>query len=74
MITVKHSVDKSLCIETSAKITKTDLNNIEKKMRSIVDANLPITKVTVLKNEAIPSTKVEFTIFDPMTFPKTISF
>ena len=53
MITVKHSVDKSLCIETSSKITKTDLANVEKKMRSVVDANLPITKVTVLKNEAI---------------------
>ncbi len=53
VITVKHSVDKSLCIETSSKITKTDLSNIEKKMHSIVDANLPITQVTVLKNEAI---------------------
>ena len=53
IITVKHSVDKSLCIETSNKITKTDLSNVEKKMRSIVDANLPINKVTVLKTEAI---------------------
>lgn len=53
MITVKHSVDKSLCIETSSKITKQDLVNVEKKMRAVVDANLPITKVTVLKTEAI---------------------
>ena len=53
IITVKHSVDKSVCIETSSKITKTDINNIEKKMQAIVDANLPITKVTVLKTEAI---------------------
>ena len=53
MITVKHSVDKSICIETSAPITKVDLTNVEKKMHSVVDANLPITKVTVLKNEAI---------------------
>ena len=53
IITVKHSADKALCIETSDKITKSDLSNIEKKMHSIVDANLPITKVTVLKNEAI---------------------
>ena len=53
VITVKHSVDKSVCIETSSKITKTDINNIEKKMQAIVDANLPITKVTVLKTEAI---------------------
>lgn len=53
IITVKHSVDKALCIETSGKITKSDIQNIEKKMHSIVDANLPITRVTVLKNEAI---------------------
>lgn len=53
IITVKHSVDKALCIETSSKITKSELSNIEKKMQSIVDANLPITKVTVLKTEAI---------------------
>ena len=53
VITVKHSADKALCIEVSNKITKADLNNVEKKMKSIVDANLPITKVTVLKSEAI---------------------
>ena len=53
IIAVKHSVDKALCIETSNKITKVELNNIEKKMHSVVDANLPITKVTVLKTEAI---------------------
>ena len=53
VITVKHSVDKAICIETSSKITKTELSNIEKKMHSIVDANLPITRVTVLKQEAI---------------------
>ena len=29
IITVKHSVDKSICIETSSKITKTDINNID---------------------------------------------
>ena len=53
VITVKHSVDKSLCLETSDKITKAELNTIEKKMQSVVDANLPITKMTVLKSEAI---------------------
>lgn len=53
IITVKHSVDKSLCIETSSKITKSELLSVEKKMQSIVDANLPITKVTVLKQEAM---------------------
>ena len=53
IITVKHSADKALCIETSNKITKMDLLNIEKKMRSVVDANLPISRVTVLKTEAV---------------------
>lgn len=53
IITVKHSADKALCIETSKKITKEELNSIEKKMFSIVDANLPIAKITVLKSEAI---------------------
>lgn len=52
-ITVKHSVDKSICIETDKKITKEELRDVEKKMKAIVEANLPITKMTVLKNEAI---------------------
>ncbi len=52
-IVVKHSVDRSLCIETTSKITKEDIKKVEEKMKSIVDANLPITKVTVLKREAI---------------------
>ena len=53
VITVKHSADKALCIETSDKITKDDIKSIESKMRSLVDANLPINKVTVLKSEAM---------------------
>ena len=52
-ITVKHSVDKSICIETENPITKEELKNVEKKMHALVEANLPITKMTVLKNEAI---------------------
>ena len=53
IITVKHSADKALCIETSDKITKEDLKIIENKMKSLVEANLPISKVTVLKSEAL---------------------
>ena len=52
-IVVKHSADKALCIETTSKITKEDLQKVEDKMRVIVEANLPINKVTVLKTEAI---------------------
>ena len=53
ILTVKHSADKALCVETSEIISKEDLLNVEKKMHSVVDANLPITKITVLKSEAI---------------------
>lgn len=53
VITVKHSADKALCIETSKVITKEDLVEVEKKMHSVVDANLPISRVAVLKKEAI---------------------
>ena len=52
MIVVKHSADKAICIETTKKITKEELKQVSAKMKSIVDANLPITKVTVLKREA----------------------
>ena len=52
-ITVKHSVDRAICIETEKAITKEELNAVEKKMNAIVEANLPITKMTVLKSEAI---------------------
>lgn len=52
-IVVKHSADRSICIETTKPITKEDIKKVEDKMKSIVDANLPITKVTVLKKEAI---------------------
>ena len=52
-ITVKHSVDRAICIETDNPITKEELSSIEKKMKAVVEANLPITKMTVLKSEAI---------------------
>ncbi len=52
MIIVKHSADKAICIETTKKITKEELKQVSAKMKSIVDANLPINKVTVLKREA----------------------
>ena len=52
IIVVKHSADKAICIEKKKKITKEELKQISAKMKSIVDANLPITRVTVLKREA----------------------
>ena len=52
-IIVKHSADKALCIETKNKITREELKKVYEKMKVIVEANLPIHKVTVLKTEAI---------------------
>ncbi len=52
-VVVKHSADKALCFETTKSITKEDLDNVKQKMHDIVSANLPITKMTVLKSEAI---------------------
>ena len=74
-IIVKHSADKALCIETTSKITKDDLKKVEEKMRVIVEANLPIHKVTVLKTEAIEyfskmgsTNKVELLQYLPSTY------
>ena len=74
-IIVKHSADKALCIETTSKITKDELKKVEEKMRVIVEANLPIHKVTVLKNEAIEyfnkigsTNKVELLQYLPSTY------
>ena len=52
MIVVKHSADKAICKKKKKKITKEELKQVSAKMKSIVDANLPITRVTVLKREA----------------------
>lgn len=52
-IMVKHSADKALCIQTVNKITKEDVVELEKKMHLLVEANLPINKVMVLKTEAL---------------------
>ena len=52
-IIVKHSADKALCIETLNKITRDELLKVKEKMKAVVEANLPIHKVTVLKTEAI---------------------
>lgn len=74
-IIVKHSADKALCIETTNKITKEELKKVEDKMRVIVEANLPIHKVTVLKYEAIEyfekigsNNKVELLQYLPSTY------
>ncbi len=52
-VKVKHSADKALCFETTKDITKDELEKVKKKMLITVSANLPITRITVLKSEAI---------------------
>lgn len=49
---VNHSLDKGLYIESNIKLTEEDLNHLELKMREIVAADLPITKVTVTRLDA----------------------
>ena len=51
-IKVNHSLDKGLYIETNIRLTEEDLTQLELKMKEIVAANLPITKVTVTRLDA----------------------
>lgn len=52
-ITVLHSLDKGLYIETTKSITKEDLTNLETEMINIVNQDLPINRVAVTRMDAI---------------------
>lgn len=52
-LTVNHSLDKGLYIETSEKITKDDVDKLYNEMLKVVDKDLNITKVTVTRLDAI---------------------
>ena len=52
-ITVQHSIDKGLYITTSFKLTEEKLLEIKKMMDTIIQADIPITKVTIDRMEAI---------------------
>lgn len=52
-IKVMHSLDKGLYIETNPNIQEEDIERLSYKMKEIVTSNLPITKVTVSRLEAI---------------------
>ena len=52
-IMVQHSLDKGIYIETNFKLTKEKLKEIKDTMNSIVNAGMPITKVTIDRIEAI---------------------
>ena len=51
-IKVNHSLDKGLYIETNIRLTEEDLTHLELKMKEIIAADLPITKVTVTRLDA----------------------
>ena len=52
-IIVQHSLDKGLYIETNFKLTKEKIKEIKDTMTSIINAGMPITKVTIDRIEAI---------------------
>lgn len=52
-VIVQHSLDKGLYIETNFKLTKEKVKEIKETMNSIINAGLPITKVTIDRLEAI---------------------
>ena len=52
-ILVQHSLDKGIYIETNFKITKEKVETIKEAMESIINADMPITKVTIDRIEAM---------------------
>ena len=52
-IIVQHSLDKGLYIETTFRLTEAKLEAIKNCMTAIIDADMPISKVTIDRLEAI---------------------
>lgn len=52
-IVVQHSLDKGIYIETTFRLTEAKLQAIKDCMQAIIDADMPITKVTIDRLEAI---------------------
>lgn len=52
-LTVNHSLDKGIYIETSKEITEEDILKLEEEMKKIVKQDLEITKVAVTRLDAI---------------------
>ena len=50
---VQHSLDKGIFIETNFKLTKEKVADIKETMESIINADMPITKVTIDRIEAM---------------------
>lgn len=52
-IKVRHSLDKGIYIETSFKLTENKVELIKDMMKSIIKADMPISKVTIERLEAM---------------------
>lgn len=52
-VIVQRSLDKGIYIETSFRLTETKLANIKECMKALIKADIPITKVTIDRLEAI---------------------
>ncbi len=52
-MSVQHSLDKGIYIETNFRLTENKVKNIKEMMKSIVEADMPIIKSTVDRSEAI---------------------
>ena len=52
-VTVQHSIDKGIYFITSFKLTEEKLENIKNEMKEIIKSDMPITKLTVDRLEAI---------------------
>lgn len=50
---IQHSLDKGIYIETNFKLNETKVAEIKKEMQSIIAADMPITKTTIDRMEAI---------------------
>ena len=50
---IQHSLDKGIYIQTNFKLNESKVNAIKQEMQSIIAADMPITKVTIDRMEAI---------------------
>jgi len=52
-VTIQHSIDKGLYIETNFKVTDAKIDSIKEEMKGLATADIPITKITVDRLEAM---------------------
>lgn len=52
-VIVQHSLDKGIYIETTFRLTETKLQSIKECMKAIIEADMPISRVTIDRLEAI---------------------